>query len=129
MDYFLVFSYSCQGEMGQDKQLIRLAYELVRPSMREEAVGERREFDQLETGDCFRMAMLEIVGLVNQLALEFINVQFVAENAQLFTAILPREFGLRKMSMPYVFTSFVDWKILSCQKYGWNTTSLGEIVK
>ena len=73
--------------------------------------------------------MREIVEIINKRAMDFINVQLVAENIELFTHLLPEEFRLRKISMPFIFTNFADWKKKCCQKYGWKQTSLAETAK
>ena len=89
----------------------------------------KMEFNNLAEGNKFIKAMTEVLKLITQKCMNFINVQLIAENIEFFTKILPLEFKARQLPMPFLLTNFVDWKKKSCQKYCLINSSLFEIAK
>lgn len=86
-------------------------------------------FPSLTVGVNFREAMVTICRRINELAVSFTNVRLVSEDSELFTNILPQEFNIRSLSMPYVLTNFVDWRSICLEKYGCSGKSLVETAK
>lgn len=108
MDCFFIFKHHCLQEANEGRQLDSLEAELIKMN----GVLNRFAYSSLATGDNFKVAILELTTAINTLALEFSNVQLVSEDCELFTSVLPQEFNVRKLSMPFVFTNFIDWREL-----------------
>lgn len=89
MDYFFIFRHDCLEEANDGRQLNSLDAELLRPGG-PYPNEERYTFNNLTQGESFSQAIAEIMKVVHKLALNFTNVQFVSENTELFTSILPQ---------------------------------------
>ena len=129
MDNLFIFRHQCLQEANEGRQLDTLEGELVKNDGVPTMEGVRYSYSNLAAGDNFKLSIFEITGVINKLALEFINVQLVSEDTELFTSVLPQEFNVRKLSMPFVFTNFVEWRGLVKEKYGLGNHSLREVAR
>jgi len=91
--------------------------------------SSKRKFSNLYWGNSFQEAVQAITGQINALSLEFVNTQLVSPDTELFTKILPQEFKVRGVSMPFVWSNYVDWPKICQEKYHWKGGSLREAAR
>lgn len=90
MDYFLIFQHKCLEEPNEGKQLNNLEVELFKLDGTGYGNINSFSFSDLTRGESFREAILKMIKTINELALNFTNVQLISENNELFTSILPQ---------------------------------------
>ena len=119
MDYFLLLRFTCLPEPIEGRCIETLETELMKPEATPNQPVDRKIYGSLSFGDNFKTAVSHITRQINDLALTFINVKLVSDDMGLFTKVLPQEFKVRGISMPFVWSNYVDWPAICKGKYRW----------
>jgi hypothetical protein len=129
MDYFLLFRYQLLEGADLLKRLDSLEVELLRLEDEQYSHSTKFHFTNLTFSHNFRQAVTTILKTMHDLSLSFTNIRLVCEDPHLFTHLLPSEFHSRSLSMPFLFTNFLDWRAVCRDKYGCACKSLPEAAK